>query len=196
MVGISHKTLKALVESILLDPHDRPWTLQGLGMLRTYLTGDHAVRLHVWDPRYATPGASPMHTHPWDMVSTVVAGELWNRKFEAMSVDHETPAPTHMAQRIYCGMGGGLEGEPETVFVRGPRSTYVQEGASYTQRAHEIHISDPEMGTVTVVERTFGTDVDHAYVYWPVGTRWGSAEPRAATRDEVTEIMETALAWF
>ena len=65
-------------------------------------------------------------------------------------------------------------------------------GSSYAQSANEIHESFPTPGTVTVVERTFLPDSEHAYVYF-TGEKWGEATPRPATPEEVGAITGHAL---
>ena len=70
------KITKDIVSFILDHPADDGWTLQGLGMLRLYLTP--TLRLHVWDSRYAVEGVSTMHNHSWHFSLYVVAGEIQN----------------------------------------------------------------------------------------------------------------------
>lgn len=162
-------------------------------MLRLYLTEDKSVRLHVWDNRYVTPGASEMHTHPWGMKSTVVAGVVENIRYVECEPALDVPHLPYHRQTIFCGAGGGLEGDPEDVeLLQFSPETYLP-GESYQQRSDEIHVSRPQTGTVTIVERSFGSDVDRAYVYWPAGSEWGSAEPRPAADYEVISILGEAL---
>lgn len=190
--AVTQAAIKRLLESELHAPDDHAWTLQGLGMLRLYLTSDKSVRLHIWDDRFAVEGVSEMHTHPWDMRSTVIAGFVENARFVETTAGGIRGIAYHR-QSIFCGEGGGLEGDPQTVelIMRAPES-YLP-GDSYEQTAAEIHVSRPQRGTVTIVERSFGSDVDHAYVYWPAGTKWGSAEPRPAHQHEISAILYQAL---
>ena len=171
-------TLQELVRSALEGERENPtrkWTLQGLGMLRTYVDEAETMRLHIWDSRFAVPGVSEMHTHPWDMVSRVVSGEVYNRKF--VPTDGGYP---YMRQKLLCGAGGGLCGVPERVELSTGKGELVLPGESYSQAWHEIHVSEPADGTVTLIRRVFGSDRDHAYVFWPEGEEWVSAEPRQA----------------
>jgi hypothetical protein len=187
-VGYDFAALQATVLAMIQSECERPahpWTLQGLGMLRLTLTHDRSIRLHVWDDRFAVDDVSEMHTHPWGMRSTIIRGRVDNQRFR------EVPgANLHfMRQAIFCGEGGGLEGEPEeTDLIAYTPERYI-DGQTYEQGPEEIHVSSPRRGTVTLVERKFGEDVDHAYVYWPQGQEWVSAEPRAATTDEITQIL-------
>jgi hypothetical protein len=202
MLVRSHGLIKATVGTILANASQYEWTLQGLGMLRIYL-GDKDLRLHVWDDRFAFPAVSEMHTHPWDFESYVVAGIVENYRFKSVAKvpphkDNLQSAEAFMRQSIFCGVGGGLtEEDPEKVWlVKQPRELY-RESDIYTQKANEIHVSVPRRGTVTIVRRHFLEDEDHAYVFWPHGEEWVSAEPREATPNEVESIARNALAtWF
>lgn len=192
-------TQKLLVQKLLEQPLALDWTLQGLGMLRTYLAPE--VRLHVWDPdfKFVEDGevASELHTHPWDFESVIIAGCVRNYRFvESDGTSEETGGAIPVKrQTIKCGEGGGLIGEPvDTFLTEQPTETY-REGDTYTQEAHEIHKSLPEPGTVTIIERNFLRDTEHAYVYFK--REWVSAEPRPATTDEIHAICNGALEkWF
>lgn len=70
---------KLLVKNIMDHPVDFDWSVQGLGMMRMYLSPE--VRLHVWDSCLKIPSASPLHTHPWDMESSVVAGRYKQHRY-------------------------------------------------------------------------------------------------------------------
>lgn len=187
-----------LVRAILEKPLGFEWTLQGLGMLRTYI-GDGSVRMHVWDSRHAVPGVSQMHTHPWDFASLIVAGVVHQNRY-VRHIDGDTfgdDVRFVMEQSLRCGSGGGLESKPERLILHEQPIEVYYEGAIYTQAADEIHISLPADGTVTLIERTFHPDTEHAFVFWPQGQEWVSAEPREATPTEVIAICEASLdRWF
>lgn len=186
------------LQAILLHPTDHEWSLQGLGMLRTYLDPERTMRLHVWSNDAKFQDVSELHTHPWDMTSTVIVGELKQERYVPSLGDEAT----HMCQKILCGEGGGLCDVPRTVGLRMmlPEFYYgLGEGgeSEYHQLWWEIHRSVPADGTCTLVEREFTADPDHAYVFWPVGEEWVSAEPRPATEEEVFAITGKALdLWF
>lgn len=186
--------VKLLVQNVLEHRHAYDWTLQGFGMLRTYLDKDHRVRLHVWDDRYVVPGVSEMHTHPWNFESYIVAGVVHQRRFLRV------PEGTGMLFDEYalrCGAGGGLCGDPTPVRLRDVTPEMYIEGDVYRQQADEIHVSSPERGTVTLVDRSFMEDTEHASVFTRPGEPWGSAEPRPATGLEVMAITRYALhRWF
>lgn len=192
MGAIEQVAIKQLVKEILENPGERGWAIQGLGMLRTYLTPE--LRLHIWSEVAEMDGASKMHTHPWDFTSLVVAGRVCDFKCREIT-SAEAGGRTMKKQTIRCGEGGGLVGEPIEVRIdTWPPKAYV-EGESYSHVASNIHYSVPEEGSVTIIKRTFGQDTEHAYVYFD--GEWGTAEPRPASRGEIIAITQSALErWF
>lgn len=193
---------KALLRALLEAPEAREWQLQGLGMLRTYLTPE--IRLHVWHAGHAVDGVSTMHTHPWHMESKILAGIVRQYRYfrPGMMTQHvleSDPPEEFMQQSLKCGVGGHLTEEPDLVRLRRGKLEEYGEGDIYRQFAHEIHVSLPENGTVTAIHRTVpeGANPDQAYVFWPAGEEWISAEPRPATDQERDEIIGYALGtWF
>lgn len=192
--------LRAVTRQVLIDPHGagRQWQLQGLGMLRLYLT--KSIRLHVWDNHYEVPNVSNMHDHPWDFVSHVIAGRVIQQRCRVLETpldQHNLPHETFMCQKLLCGPGGGLKDEPFEVELWRAGEEQYGPGQQYRQAHAEIHVSQPIRGTVTIVNRRVVTDGEHARVFWPKGEQWVSAEPRPATTEEVDDICEHALqAWF
>lgn len=77
-------------------------------------------------------------------------------------------------------------------FRRGPIEAF-EPGHWYEQRADEIHESLPVDGTVTLVERHFRADTEHARVYYSTPA-WVSAEPRPASRREIAAAVRLAIA--
>lgn len=194
-----HALVKRLVQSVLEHRMAYDWSLQGFGMLRTYISKE--LRLHVWDSRYRTLSVSDLHTHPWSFDSLIVAGQMQNRRWSRISrddikadIDRE-----FLEHELRCGTGGGLTHAHNDKFVTlapHPWETY-QEGETYHQRDTEIHQSSFLDGTVTLIYRTFNEDEDHASVFVPTGQEWISAEPRPATGLEVMDITRQALhKWF
>jgi len=189
---IKDRMSKALVRNLLEHPESMDWTLQGFGMLRCYLEPE--LRLHVWDSRFRFADVSDLHTHPWDFHSVVIAGVVCNQRFREVT-QWEAGHPSYRRQTIRCGEGGGLCGAPEDVRLEASRCEVLEEGAIYTQAAREIHRSVPEDGTVTIIEREFKEDAEHAYVYFH--GEWVTAEPRAATQEEIEAILTHSLdTWF
>jgi hypothetical protein len=186
---------KALVKKILEKAEFYEWSLQGFGMLRLHM--DYGVRLNVWDSRYRVPNVSLMHSHPWNFVSYIVAGELQNIRWVLANHVSTTEFDTPFEHAIIKpGPGGGLRENKGLVVLLQQNGEVYKAGESYCQKFDEIHVSDPLDGTVTVNERErVGEDL--AYVYWPKGTEWVSAEPRPAKLHEVRDITENALKkWF
>ncbi len=188
--------LQDFVRTILENPMGRDWTLQGFGMLRTYLGDERRVRLHVWDSRFAFEDVSTMHTHPWNFHSTVIAGEVRNLLYSDRRIGKgfAVQGDPYYRQLILCGEGGHEVDEPVPVAIRLESDEVYVAGESYTQHAREIHVSQPSDGAVTLITREFLDDDDHAFVYWPMGQTWVTAEPRPATPEEIFGMTQRALA--
>lgn len=188
--------VKPVVKAILERPAAFEWSLQGFGMLRTYIEPE--LRLHVWDSRFAVDGVSEIHTHPWHFHSMVVAGVVENTRFAAGPRDvgfMGGQGEPYMVQKLRCGPGGCTIGDPSPVVLVAAETETLEEREVYTQRADEIHRSSPHDGTVTLVQREFLDDTEHAYVYFQ--GEWVTAEPREATLTEVLQITTNALErWF
>jgi hypothetical protein len=191
-LGPTDVLIGELVAKILAEPHAHKWTIQGFGMLRTYLKGN--TRLTLWNRIGKVPQVSMVHTHPWHFDSYVVAGRVVNTRY----VEHtdEVRGMPFMRQVIKAGEGGGLEDEPREVTLGVDCIDYVVAGETYRQTKDEIHRSDPVDGTITLCKRTVpdGNSPDHAYVYWPADYNWVSAEPRVATREEIDIYVACAEA--
>lgn len=175
------------------------WSRQGLGMLRLYLDAERIYRLHVWDSSLKIPGVSPMHTHPWDLESTVIAGVYQQRRYSYDLSDVYEPWMSFSKVRIKCGSGACTKTEPEMVQLRLLPVETVLEGGSYTQHASEIHESFPLDGTVTIVKRTFQEDTEHADVFWRGSGGWVDAAPEIvpSTSKTLEDVIERALkTWF
>lgn len=236
MTEAYHAVLSDLVRPILADPlaDGREWTIQGLGMLRTYLGDDKTNRLHVWHSGAQVPDVTMMHTHPWAFTSIVLAGLVRDTEYyevtrraepapgELCGVDMSDDSYSHfkcpfeaatctrhrhmytrgelyLRQRIVCGPGGGIAGEAAPVYLEGGAYGPKEYGpcTKYAKETNDIHASAPVNGTVTIIQRLFGTDTDHAYVYYKPEVGWVSAESRQATPDEVAFITAYALErWF
>lgn len=174
---------------ILDDPKRAHWTVQGFGMLRTYLTEDERVRLHIWDPGQAVDDVSVVHTHPWDLESHIISGVLSNQRY----VMTETPwlGESYRWSDLRTGEGGHLKSTGGRCTLRKLALESYGAGDTYSQTADEIHSSHPDPGCVTVVERTFTRERDHARTFWQTGD-WVSAEPRVATDEEVAHFINLA----
>lgn len=194
------KTLALAVRKVLENPFimSNRWSVQGLGMLRLYMDEKKEVRLHIWNSQIAAEymrqsglrdWPSPMHDHPWDFKSTILAGKLYQCRY----VPNDAGADYNF-MTIQCGPGGCAKSQPEPIKLLCQPQEEYNPGDSYYQRADEIHISQPIDGTVTVIERTFHEDTEHARVFWQAGKEWVTAEPRDATPQEVLDFCTSALA--
>ena len=182
------EVIKIMVKAILDQATNLSWSVQGLGMLRLYLSNEY--RLHVWDDRLKVPNVSEIHDHPWDLESLVVAGVVRNRRLTPQHDEHGAM----MKQTLRCGEGGGLVGTPSVCALISTDFVEVYtSGDRYVQRAEEVHQSEPDRGAVTLIHRTFREDTEHAHVFWPRGENWISAEPRPATREEVEMVTRDSL---
>ena len=173
------------VLAILDNAEAFEWSIQGFGMLRLYIR--KIGRIHVWDSALRYPGVSMIHNHSWDLASEIVFGEITNRKY--FEIPGYTPV---MKQRLVTGyQHSWVEPPVETSIAVFSRETYGP-GQKYAQLANEIHLTDAVDGTVTVMARN--DDVrGEADVYWPVGTAWGTAQPRPATKEEVRACIDRTL---
>lgn len=175
------------------------WSVQGLGMLRLYLSPEW--RLHVWDDRFATPKGTRLHDHPWDFQSYILSGGLTNVLYQKA----EGP-PTHYEQTIVCGPQQSTVGRAHLCTLEKTESHSYFLGESYHQSAEQIHDTLYQRGTVTLVQRKFRDDTEHARVYVPIvnpipryrvmadeDIGFGSNAPRVELDSEVRDALTTAL---
>ncbi len=180
---------RALVREILRSPLRREWSVQGFGMLRTYLDADKRFRLNIWDGLLSVPGVSTIHDHPWHFKSLIVNGGFINIRY----VQSETEGAPYNWNLIQTGPGGGKGNIGGVVKLVRQEPEHYEPGEIYNQVASEIHESIYADGTVTLNDRRRLPDGDHARVFWPLGSEWVDAEPRAATEAEVLNTIARAL---
>jgi hypothetical protein len=183
---MSKKLSNRLID-ILTNPLARDWTVQGLGMMRTYLSKEQ--RLHIWHSALQTPDASAVHDHPWNFTSKILLGKVNQHRYIR---DNAFGTPWQ-EQLIVCGEGGGVVGLPSVVRLRKAAKEVYSEGDVYRQEAHELHASFPADNTVTVITREYKEDLDHACVFFPLGVNFVSAEPRPASKAEILFITREVL---
>lgn len=207
---MEHKILKSVVQKMLEFPIEFPWEVQGLGFMRLYL-GDRAQRLHIWDSSIKVYQASSLHTHHWDINSTVVAGIYKQHRYKSYDTEqgYDTeqiafkawgaPPRKYNQARIQTGPNAKKEEQSEVWLSELPLEV-VHEGFGYKQERNEIHCSIPEDGTVTLIDRTLYPEPDGhgvALSLWRGKGPWVSAAPRPATEEEILRITRTALdSWF
>lgn len=173
---------------ILKDPFagGRVWTLQGFGMLRTYLDPDEVERLHIWDTGKANAEVSTVHNHAWDFESLIYSGRLANQRY----LRDAAGLPWHYALIKPGECGGITHAHVDPLYLSESPREYYAPGMRYRQDVVELHESLPTPGTVTVIKRTFHHDrsLDTATVAWKTGS-WVTAEPRPATDGEVMDFV-------
>jgi hypothetical protein len=178
---------KALVRTMLEHAEDYPWVLQEIGLLGLRLDDRREYRLHVWDPS-SSVGEPPIHDHPFDFTSTVIAGEMTNTRYkeDALGVEY---------CRVRYTPPNEADRSRDTVRLSGTATTFT-EGAQYHQLAHELHDSRQLPGTVTIIRRTFTKDVSELTVCTREGAGWISGESRPAALADVKRITAAALELF
>lgn len=179
---------QALVRNILEHAADFPWRMQDVGLLGLWLDDRREHRLHVWHAE-GVVGEPPVHDHPWDFTSTVIAGELVNTRYV------EDPHGTEYLRERYVP-GHEDDRRSDTIRLVGTPET-LGAGARYRQVARELHASRQVPGTVTVIRFEHTTDdLPELTTCRPPGTPWISGQARPATPDEVARITTTALEHF
>jgi hypothetical protein len=191
--------MRLMVKNILRAPYEFSWSVQGLGMMRVYLSRE--VRLHIWDSSLRVPGVSALHTHPWDLKSTVIAGVYKQHRYLEYNNESLNAEGIHRGEfnkvLIQCGENACTKEEPVKVTLIERYLESFHQEMGYSQASNEIHLSVPEDGTMTLVERTFKKDTDHAFVYWRGRGPWVDAKPREATREEIAAVTTRSLeTWF
>jgi hypothetical protein len=178
---------RALVYQILVHAEAYPWVMQDIGLLGLRLDDHREYRLHVWDPGGCL-GEPPIHDHPFDFVSQIVAGEMINTRY----VEDRTGIEYRRVR--YAPADEDDRRGTDTVRLSGTTTTYTA-GGHYAQLAHELHDSRQLPGTVTVIRRTF-KDVSELTVCLADDAPWVSGLSRPATADEVKQFAAKALTWF
>jgi len=177
---------RALVLTILRHAEDFPWRTQDIGLMSLRLDDRREYRLHVWDPSRCVE-EPPVHDHPYDFTSTVVAGELTNVRYE-----EDTAGDTYVRFRY----SPGAEDERRSDAVRlSSTATTLAEGGRYRQLAHELHASRQRPGTVTVL-RCRWVEAPELTVCVRDPAPWPSAQGRDATPEEIRGFAANALGWF
>ena len=196
--------------NILTRPLEREWSVQGLGMMRTYLS--ERDRLHIWHSSLAVDGATQLHDHPWNFSSQIWFGGIKQIRYADndgasrdlymnntttphLVVNLDAKSETYMKQKILCGEGGCTMGEAEEIELSEGTLEIYYAGQTYPQLSHEIHKTMPFDNTVTIINRELQPlqPRDHAHVFIPKGAEFVSAEPRPATRAEILFITREVL---
>ncbi len=178
---------KALVYQVLAHAEAYPWTMQDIGLLGLRLDDRREYRLHIWDPSLCV-GEPPVHDHPFDFVSQIIAGEMVNTRYT------EDPAGIEYRRIRYSPTDEDARRTADTVRLSGTATTYT-EGGHYGQVAHELHDSRQLPGTVSIIQMTFKGESELTVCRRDDPT-WVSGRSRPATVEEVKQFTAKALAWF
>jgi hypothetical protein len=181
------QTLDMTVELIEKGwPPVSDWSVQGFGLLRLYIR--KVGRLHIWVSALRYPGVTMVHNHSWDLRSTIVSGCLINRRWTQQPFGERWKR-----RRILTGYDCKFvqPADDEVYLIEEPRDVY-HAGDVYRQNASAIHMTDAEDGTVTLMERNEDTNGE-ADLYWRITEEWGTARPRKATPEEITNGCRKAL---
>ncbi len=177
---------EALVLTILQLAEDFPWRMQEIGLMALRLDDRREYRLHVWDPSYCD-GEPPIHDHPYDFTSQIIAGEMTNTRYEGDSSGDEYV-------RFRYSPGAEDERRSDTVRLSSLATTFTQ-GNQYRQLAHELHASWQLPGTVTAIGCSWVEAPELTVCVRDEGS-WRSGLGRDATREEVKSFATKALEWF
>lgn len=183
------KADQELVKNILNNYDRYDWSVQGLGMLGTYLSQE--LRLHIWHSRYIIPDVTTIHDHPWDFESSIICGAIYNHKFIEVDIEKWAGASPYNKMNILCGPDMLVSDTIQQVYLLGYMPRIYGASETYTQQAAEIHKTFFLDGTVTLIKRKFGNDRDHANVFYR--TNFVSATPRPATKDEIYTGITSAM---
>jgi hypothetical protein len=177
---------RVLVRTILEHAQDYPWVMQEIGLLGLRLDDRREYRLHVWDPGCCVE-EPPVHDHPFNFTSTIVAGEMTNTLYR------ESPSGVEYI-RVHYPPDDEDARRTDTVRLAATASTY-RTGDHYFQLARELHDSRQLPGTVTIIRRAF-RDVPELTVCLRDQSAWVSGRSRPATPGEVKTFAAAALEWF
>lgn len=199
--------LKDVVWSIFqghgLKEHE--WTVQGFGMVRTYLDEEKTWRLNVYHSSLIVPDVSIVHTHPWHFDSWILGGVLTNHRHVIVNNGEDSTfrksGDQHMLYAeiktgIKSNVGNAGEGGvmPQgDCWLRIDETEQFEPSDNYHMEADEIHHVEYTDGCVTLNRRVRVGDGEHAIVYWPYGQEWVSAKPRLATEEEIEAVISAGI---
>jgi hypothetical protein len=183
---MSETLSKALVQTMLQHAEELPWRMQDIGLMGLRLDDRREYRLHIWDPSSCIE-EPPVHDHPYDFTSTIIAGALTNTRYEEDSAGDEY---------VRFRYSPGAEDERRSDAVRlSSTATVFTEGNQYRQLAHELHASWQQPGTVTAIRCSWVEAPELTVCVRDEGA-WRSARGRDATYEEIKSFTAKALEWF
>jgi hypothetical protein len=137
-------TAASLLEEIASGRRDLRAVQHPLGFrcLPVLRDGDRGICVHVFETGAGDPAAdlttSAMHSHSWELTSSVLYGEVGNLRIRVRDQPDE---PTHRVFEVHSGPSGVDEIRPTSRLVRweaGPEQTSVR-GETYTLPAGQFH---------------------------------------------------------
>jgi hypothetical protein len=179
---------RVLVRAILEHAGDFPWKVQELGLLGLWLDARKEYRLHLWDPA-SSVGEPPVHDHPFDFTSTVIAGQMTNTRYaeDPLGVEYHRMRYTPPEEDAHA---------VDTIRLSVASTETLGAGEDYLQAAHELHDSRQVPGTVTIIRMDFKPVMPELTVCLRDGTDFISGQSCLAAADEVKRITGTALDLF
>ncbi len=190
---------RILVEHILRNAKEYPWVVPANGRLTLVLAPDSVV-INLFNAHYRQPGTTTTHSHTMDFKSEIIAGEMRQYRYARSSA--ETPGAAHYGCQELT-LDGKLMGEATDCYLlEGPREVY-RSGEFYEITAPEIHRSDPEDGTVTLITRQYKTTPASVFTFWPYakmapGTQSGEKIIPGVAGGKVLEdaVSHALRTWF
>ena len=183
---MSETLSRALVMTMLQHGEDFPWRIQDIGLMSLSLDDRREYRLHIWDQSYCV-GDPPIHDHPYDFTSTIIAGEMTNTRYEEDSAGDEY---------VRFRYSPGAEGERRSDAVRlSSTSTIFTTGGRYHQLARELHASWQQPGTVTSIRCRWAETPELTVCIRDEGS-WCAGQGRDAKPEEIKGFTAKALEWF
>jgi len=183
---MSETPSKALVLTMLQHAEGFPWRMLDIGLMGLRLDDRREYRLHIWDPSCCL-GEPPIHDHPYDFTSTIIAGEMTNVRYE------EDPAGDEYVRFRYP-LGAEENRRSDGVRLSSTAITFT-EGSQYRQLSGELHASWQQPGTVTLIRCSWIAVPELTVCFQDAGS-WRSGQGRDATRDEMKSFAAKALEWF
>lgn len=177
---------RSFVTGLLRRAGELSWTMQDIGLLGLWLDDRREVRLHVWGPGRGDKDP-PVHDHPFDFTSTVIAGELTDTVYRADPGGDEYV-------RFRYPPGEEDRRRADAVRLSASATTYP-EGAGYRHGTAELHSSRQLPGTVTVIRCAFVPVPELTVCHRDAGS-WCPGRSRPATPGEVEAFTTAALGWF
>lgn len=189
------------VKEILLNWPDYRWEVQGFGMLRTYIEdGDGEPRLQIWDQRLAQFGNGAIHDHPWNFTSRIIAGLLYNQRFERDNNQLIADKSAHPGAKLFKEVlitpgkdGGAQDEEPFDTWLVPLQIEAYSAGEEYEMAWHELHVTRYLNGTVTMIERQRTRSHDTASSLSSGSVPWIFFRPRIATPEECEAVIGDCL---